>query len=59
MYVMETIFACRSYEDMEREVSQIIGFRWYALDDKHFRLLPLDLNITYNHRVLDEIQHLK
>lgn len=38
---------CRTYEDLEREVSQILGFRWYALNDKQFKLTPLNLTIPY------------
>ncbi|XP_071512758.1 uncharacterized protein [Panulirus ornatus] len=33
----------RSYEAMEREVSQILGYRWQALTDKQFKLLKLSL----------------
>ncbi|KAK8395051.1 hypothetical protein O3P69_006066 [Scylla paramamosain] len=34
----------RSYEAMEREVSQILGHRWQALTDKQFKMIKLDLN---------------
>ncbi|XP_059097343.1 uncharacterized protein LOC131891715 isoform X2 [Tigriopus californicus] len=44
----------RSYEDMEREVSQILGFRWYALNDKQFKVTPLNLNVPYYYEGFDE-----
>lgn len=44
----------RSYEDMEREVSQILGFRWYALNDKQFKVTPLNLNVSYYYEGFDE-----
>ena len=37
----------QSYDDMENEVSQILGFRWYALNDKQFKHTPLNLNTLY------------
>lgn len=36
----------RSYEAVDREVSQILGYRWQALTDKQFKLIKLDLNKT-------------
>lgn len=45
---------CRNYDDMEREVSQILGFRWYALNDKQYKLTPLNLNIPYYYEGFDE-----
>jgi len=44
----------RSYEDMEREVSQILGFRWYALNDKQFKLTPLPLTKPYYYEGFEE-----
>ena len=44
----------RSYEDMEREVSQILGFRWYALNDKQFKLTPLPLTHPYYYEGFEE-----
>ncbi len=44
----------RSYEDMEREVSQILGFRWYALNDKQFKVTPLNLTIPYYYEGFEE-----
>ena len=44
----------KSYEDMEREVSQILGFRWYALNDKQFKQTPIDLNIPFYYEGFDE-----
>ena len=44
----------RTYEDMEREVSQILGFRWYALNDKQFKQTPLNLNIPYYYEGFEE-----
>ncbi|XP_023347244.1 uncharacterized protein LOC111716066 isoform X2 [Eurytemora carolleeae] len=37
----------KSYSDMETEVSQILGFRWFALTDKQYNLTPI--NVTYQH----------
>ncbi|KAB7507701.1 hypothetical protein Anas_03379 [Armadillidium nasatum] len=34
----------RSYEAMEREVSQMLGCRWQALTDKQFKIVQLELN---------------
>ena len=48
------IFPFRSYEDMEREVSQILGFRWYALNDKQFKLTPLPLTNPYYYEGFEE-----
>ena len=39
---------------MEREVSQILGFRWYALNDKQFKQTPIDLNIPFYYAGFDE-----
>uniref|UniRef100_A0A0K2T9A3 F-box domain-containing protein n=1 Tax=Lepeophtheirus salmonis TaxID=72036 RepID=A0A0K2T9A3_LEPSM len=44
----------RTYEDMEREVSQIFGFRWYALSDKQFKLTPVNVNVPYFYEGFDE-----
>lgn len=44
----------RSYDAMEREVSQIFGFRWYALNDKQFKHTPLNLNIPYYYEGFEE-----
>eukprot|EP00095_Tigriopus_kingsejongensis_P000406 maker-scaffold19_size710362-snap-gene-4.16 protein:Tk00406 transcript:maker-scaffold19_size710362-snap-gene-4.16-mRNA-1 annotation:"hypothetical protein L798_10119" len=44
----------RSYEDMEKEVSQILGFRWYALNDKQFKLTPLNLTVPYYYEGFEE-----
>ena len=44
----------RSYDDMEREVSQILGFRWYALNDKQYKLTPLNLNVPYYYEGFEE-----
>ena len=44
----------RTYEDMEREVSQIFGFRWYALNDKQYKRTPLNLNIPFYYEGFDE-----
>ncbi|XP_076060071.1 uncharacterized protein LOC143036511 isoform X3 [Oratosquilla oratoria] len=33
----------RSYEDTEREVSQILGYRWQSMTDKQFKMLKLNL----------------
>ncbi|XP_063610976.1 uncharacterized protein LOC134784757 isoform X1 [Penaeus indicus] len=35
--------SARSYDAMEREVSQILGYRWQALTDKQYKNLQLDL----------------
>ncbi|XP_069997731.1 F-box only protein 39 isoform X1 [Penaeus vannamei] len=35
--------SARSYEAMEREVSQMLGHRWQALTDKQYKNLQLDL----------------
>ena len=40
---------------MEREVSQILGFRWYALNDKQFKLTSLNLNIPYYYDGYDKV----
>nr|XP_045596063.1 F-box only protein 39-like isoform X1 [Procambarus clarkii] len=32
----------RSYETMEHEVSQILGYRWQALTDKQFKMIKID-----------------
>ncbi|CAL4115806.1 unnamed protein product, partial [Meganyctiphanes norvegica] len=37
----------RSYEAMEREVSQILGHRWQALTDKQFRLVNFNVDKQY------------
>ena len=39
---------------MEKEVSQIFGFRWYGLNDKQFKLISLNLNIPYYYEGFDE-----
>ena len=44
----------KTYEDMEREVSQILGFRWHALNDKQFKQTPIDLNIPFYYEGFDE-----
>jgi len=44
----------RSYADMEREVSQILGFRWYALNDKQFKLTNVNLNFQYYYEGFEE-----
>ena len=44
----------RSYADMEREVSQILGFRWHALNDKQFKLTPLPLTNPYYYEGFEE-----
>ena len=48
---------CRTYEDMEREVSQIMGFRWHALNDKQYKLTPVNLNIPYYYEGFDEAEN--
>ncbi len=37
----------RSYEALEREVSMILGFRWYALNDKQFKLTNINFTAAY------------
>ncbi|KAK7069064.1 hypothetical protein SK128_017452 [Halocaridina rubra] len=37
----------RSYEALEAEVSQILGYRWQALTDKQFKMIKLDLEKPY------------
>ena len=44
----------RSYSDLEREVSQILGFRWYALTDKQFKLTHVNLNFQYYYDGFEE-----
>ena len=44
----------RSYEAMEKEVSQILGFRWYALNDKQYKLTPININIPYYYEGFEE-----
>jgi len=44
----------RSYKDMEREVSQVLGFRWYALNDKQFKLTAVNLNFQYYYEGFEE-----
>jgi len=44
----------KSYSDMEREVSQILGFRWYALNDKQFKLTHVNLNFQYYYDGFEE-----
>ena len=44
----------RSYAAMETEVSQILGFRWYALNDKQYKLTPSNLNIPYYYEGFEE-----
>jgi len=44
----------RSYESMEKEVSQILGFRWYALNDKQYKLTPVNINIPYYYEGFEE-----
>eukprot|EP00092_Neocalanus_flemingeri_P001028 GFUD01001097.1.p1 GENE.GFUD01001097.1~~GFUD01001097.1.p1 ORF type:complete len:570 (-),score=89.29 GFUD01001097.1:101-1810(-) len=44
----------RSYADMEKEVSQILGFRWYALNDKQFKLTHVNLNFQYYYEGFEE-----
>ena len=45
---------CRSYAAMETEVSQILGFRWYALNDKQYKLTPANLNVPYYYEGFEE-----
>lgn len=44
----------RSYRDMENEISQILGFRWYALNDKQYKLTPVNLNVPYYYEGFEE-----
>ncbi|XP_042216474.1 F-box only protein 39-like isoform X2 [Homarus americanus] len=37
----------RSYEAMEREVSQILGYKWQSLTDKQFKMINIDLGKSY------------
>ncbi|XP_064081402.1 uncharacterized protein LOC135197996 [Macrobrachium nipponense] len=37
----------RSYDILEEEVSQILGYKWQMLTDKQFKMLKLDLNKTH------------
>ena len=39
---------------MENEVSQILGFRWYALNDKQYKLTPVNLNVPYYYEGFEE-----
>jgi len=32
---------------MEKEVSTILGFRWYSLNDKQFKLTNINLTAAY------------
>ena len=49
-------FLFRSYEEMENEVSQILGFRWYALNDKQYKLTPVNLNVPYYYEGFEEAE---
>jgi len=44
----------RTYKDVEREVSQVLGFRWYALNDKQFKLTSVNLNFQYYYEGFEE-----
>lgn len=44
----------KSYKDMETEVSQILGFRWYALTDKQFKLTHVNLNYQHYYEGFEE-----
>lgn len=44
----------RTYEDMEREVSQMLGFRWYGLNDKQFKLTSLNINTPFFYEKFEE-----
>jgi len=44
----------RSHADMEKEVSQVLGFRWYALNDKQFKLTSINLNFQYYYEGFEE-----
>lgn len=44
----------QTYADLEREVSQILGFRWYALNDKQFKLTPVNVNASYYYEGFEE-----
>lgn len=35
--------SARSYDTMEHEVSQILGYKWQALTDKQFKMINVDL----------------
>ncbi|XP_018027591.1 uncharacterized protein LOC108682857 isoform X1 [Hyalella azteca] len=37
----------RSYNAVEREVSQILGYRWQLMSDKQFKLIKLDLQASF------------
>ena len=50
------VFIYRSYEEMENEVSQILGFRWYALNDKQYKLTPVNLNVPYYYEGFEEAE---
>ena len=52
----ELFFIYRSYEEMENEVSQILGFRWYALNDKQYKLTPVNLNVPYYYEGFEEAE---
>ena len=52
LHILKSFY--RTYEDMEREVSQIFGFRWYALNDKQYKRTPLNLNIPFYYEGFDE-----
>ena len=44
----------RDYNDMEKEVSQILGFTWHALNDRQFKQTRLNLNVPYYYDGFEE-----
>ena len=44
----------KTFENMEKEVSQILGFRWYALNDKQYKMTPVNVNIPYYYEGFEE-----
>ena len=41
---------------MENEVSQILGFRWYALNDKQYKLMAVNLNVPHYDEGLEDAE---
>ena len=56
IYATAILSYFRSYEEMENEVSQILGFRWYALNDKQYKLTPVNLNVPYYYEGFEEAE---
>ena len=44
--------------NIEVSVLQVHGFRWYALNDKQFKLTTVNLNFQYYYEVSSNLLHL-